>query len=179
MKRSDKIDYHPGDYPHMDLIFLIVLWIHAFTAIFFIGGSFFIWVIVWPATFRITSDEKERTRIIGNVGRLFGTATDISVGILIVTGLYLAYLYLPSLSDLTTTTGGKLLLAKGILVIIMISLMYSNNLYHGKKIVRLSREGRMDEVRKIRRITHIASFITLGLMVAIALIALSLPFYHP
>ncbi len=163
----------------MNITFLIILWIHAFTALFFIGGSFFIWIVVWPATFRITSDEKERTKILGNIGRIFGTATDISVAILITTGLYLGYEYLPTLSDLTTTTGGKILLVKGIVVVIMLVLMYANNLYHGKKIVRLSREGKLDEVRKIRRITHVASFITLALMALIAVLAFTLPFYHP
>ncbi|MCL4335487.1 MAG: CopD family protein [Candidatus Thermoplasmatota archaeon] len=163
----------------MNILFLVVLWIHAFTAVFFIGGSFFIWLIVWPATFRISDDEKDRTRIIGNVGRLFGTATDISVGILIITGLFLAYEYLPSLADLTTTTGGKLLLTKGILVVVMLVIMYTNNIYHGKKIVRLSREGKTEEIKKIRKVTHMASFITLALMGAIAVIAFTLPFYHP
>lgn len=163
----------------MSIIFLIVLWIHAFTALFFIGGSFFIWIVVWPATFKITDDEKLRARILGNVGRIFGTATDISVAILIVSGLYLAHGYLPVLSDLTDTIGGKLLLAKGIIVVIMLVLMYSNNIYHGKKIVRLSQEGKFDQVRRIRRITHVASFITLALMAVIAVIAFTLPFYYP
>jgi uncharacterized membrane protein len=113
------------------------------------------------------------------VGRIFGTATDISVAILILTGLYLGYGYLPKLSDLTTTTGGQLLLAKGIIVVIMLVLMYANNIYHGKKLVRLSQEGKFDEMKRIRRITHMASFITLGLMVVIVLIAFTLPFYYP
>ncbi len=163
----------------MNLLFLIILWIHAFTAVFFVGGSFFIWIVVWPATFRISGDEKERTKILGHVGRIFGTETDISVAILIVTGIYLGYGYLPDLSDLTTTLGGQLLLAKGIIVVIMIVLMYANNIYHGKLLVRLAKEGRFDEMKRIRRITHMASFITLGLMVVIVVIAFTLPFYYP
>ncbi len=163
----------------MDILFLVILWIHAFTALFFVGGSFFIWIVVWPATFRISDDEKVRTKILGHVGRIFGTATDISVAILILTGLYLGYGYLPKLSDLTTTTGGQLLLAKSIIVVIMLVLMYANNIYHGKRLVRLSQEGKFDEMKRIRRITHMASFITLGLMVVIVLIAFTLPFYYP
>lgn len=162
----------------MNLLFLIILWIHAVTAVFFIGGSLFIWIVVWPASYKFTQDEKERTRLMGHIGRLFGTLTDISVIILILTGIYLGLGYLPSLSDLTTTTGGKILLAKSIIVVVMIVLMYANNLYHGKKIVRLASQGKFEEVRKIRRITHIASFITLGLMVVIAMLAFTLPYYH-
>lgn len=163
----------------MNIFFLVILWIHAMTAIFFIGGSLFLWVVVWPASFKFTDDERERTRMIGHIGRLFGTLTDISIGILFLTGAYLGIEYLPSLSDLETTAGGKLLLIKIILVIVMTALMYTNNLYHGKKIVRLSREGKMDEVKRIRKITHIASYITLVLMVVIAILAFSLPFYQP
>lgn len=163
----------------MNWIFLVILWIHALVAVFFIGGSFFIWIVVWPATLRISNDERERAKILGHIGRIFGTATDISVAILILTGLYLGYEYLPTLSDLTTSAGGKLLLAKGIIVVIMLVLMYANNLYHGKKIIRLVNAGKLDEVKHIRKITHLASFITLGLMIVIAILAFTLPFYHP
>ena len=163
----------------MNWVFLVVLWIHALVAVFFIGGSFFIWLVVWPATLRISTDEQERAKILKHVGRIFGTATDVSVTILLLTGLYLGYEYLPTLSDLTSTEGGKILLAKGIVVVIMLVLMYANNLYHGKKIIRLVNAGKLDEVRRIRKITHLASFITLGLMIVIAILAFTLPFYHP
>ena len=163
----------------MDLLFLVVLWIHATTAVFFIGGSLFIWIVVWPVSYKFTDDEKERTRILGLIGRLFGTLTDISVVILLVTGAYLGLAYLPQFSQLTTTAGGQLLLAKSIVVIVMIVLMYANNIYHGKRIVNLAAQGELEKVRQIRRITHIASFITLGLLVVIAILAFTLPYYHP
>lgn len=162
----------------MNLLFLVILWIHALTAVFFIGSSIFIWLVIWPVSYRITDDEKERTRIMGLIGRRFGTLTDISLAIIVLTGIYLGLGYIATFSDLTTTAGGKLLLAKSITVVIMIVLMYANNIYHGKRIVRLSSEGRFDEVRKIRKVTHIASFITLGLMVVIGILAFTLPYYH-
>lgn len=161
----------------MSWLFLIVLWIHALTAVFFIGGSFFIWMVVWPVSYKITSDEKERTRIVGMIGRLFGRLTDLSVIILIITGVYLGLGYVPNFSDLTTTPGGQLLLAKSILVVIMLALMYANNLYHGKLIMRLVAEDKLDQAKIIRKRTHIASFITLGLILVIAAIAFALPFY--
>ena len=46
----------------MILLDAIVLAIHIFFAILFVGGSFFIWLVVWPASYEITDDEKERTR---------------------------------------------------------------------------------------------------------------------
>ena len=55
----------------LDFIDLIILWIHIFTAIIFIGGSFFIWLVVYPESFKITDDEKLRTRIVGRIGKRF------------------------------------------------------------------------------------------------------------
>ena len=69
------------------LIDLIILWIHIFTAIFFIGGSFFIWLVVYPESFKITDDEKLRTRIVGRIGKRFAVFTNASIIILILTGL--------------------------------------------------------------------------------------------
>ena len=46
----------------MNWVFLVILWIHALVAVFFIGGSFFIWVVVWPATLRISTDERSDQR---------------------------------------------------------------------------------------------------------------------
>ena len=34
----------------------IVLMIHLFAAIMFIGGSFFLWVIVWPVSYKLTDE---------------------------------------------------------------------------------------------------------------------------
>ncbi len=159
---------------------MIVLYIHEFSAIFFIGGSFFIWLIVWPASYKYTNDETQRTRVVGLIGRLFGYYTHALIITLLATGAYLGYEYIGgNFSLLTTTLGGKILLAKVIVVIVMIVLMYVNNIYHGKLIMRLSEERKYDQMKKIRRITHIASFITLGLMVVIMVLAVSLQFYMP
>ncbi len=160
-------------------IIITVLVIHIFSAIFFIGGSFFIWFIVWPVSYKLTDDESYRTRIVGLIGRLFGYYTNALVIILLATGLFLGYEYLPALSDLDTTTGGQVLLAKSITVLVMLVLMYANNIYHGKKIMRLSEEKRYDEMQRIRRITHIASFVTMGLMLVILVLAVALQFYMP
>ena len=70
-------------------IIITVLVIHIFSAIFFIGGSFFIWFIVWPVSYKLTDDESYRTRIVGLIGRLFGYYTNALVIILVATGLFL------------------------------------------------------------------------------------------
>ncbi len=164
----------------MSLTFLndIVLWIHIFSAIFFVGGSFFIWVIVVPASYKITDDEKLRTRIVGLIGKQFALFTNITLIILIITGIYNSTWYLNyNISALFTTTGGRILFIKIILVGAMIIIMYGNNIYHGKRLMKMAREGRMDELRKLRKWSHRLSYITLGLMLAIVFAAVSLQFY--
>ncbi len=155
-----------------------VLWVHILSAIFFMGGSFFIWIVVVPASYKITDDEKFRTRIVGLIGKQFALFTNITLTILIVTGIYNTTWYLNyDLNNLFDTPGGQILFVKTILVLAMIVLMYGNNLYHGKRIMNLAKEGKMEELRRLRKWSHILSYITLGLMVAIVFAAVSLQFY--
>jgi len=160
----------------MLILDIVVLWIHIFAAMIFIGGSFFIWLVVWPGVFDYTKDRSQHAQIVGKIAKRFAWFTHISLITLIITGLFNLTWYLPSFSALFDTPGGEALLIKMILVVIMIIIIYGNNLYHGKKIVRLSKEGRMDAVKKIRKLSHTMSFISLALMIAIVLLATSLQF---
>ncbi|MGC8516153.1 MAG: CopD family protein [Thermoplasmata archaeon] len=159
-------------------LILALLWIHIFFAIIFIGGSYFMWLVLWPASFKVSDDEKQRTRFVGVVAKRFAYFSHASLLILIVTGLILAFgWYLPQPSDLTTTFPGKILLSKIIVVAAMIAIVYGNNMYHGKRIMRLSREGKKEELQKLRRMSHILSFISLGLMAVIVVLAVALEIY--
>lgn len=165
-------------YPFMFPLTAIALGIHLFFAIMFIGGSFFIWVVVWPASYELTEDEKERTRIVGRIAKRFAYFTHLSLTLLVLTGLYLAYGYLHgNISNLVDTTGGNILLTKIIVVGVDIVMIYTNNIYHGRKIMRLAREGKLDEVKRIRRITHAFSFISMALLVVIVALATLLQFF--
>ena len=160
----------------MDILDAAILWIHLFSAIIFIGGSFFIWLVLWPASFDFNIDEKERTRVIGKVAKRFAWFTHITLIVLIITGIYNVTWYLPNLSDLFTTPSGELLFIKSLTVLAMIVIMYGNNIYHGKKIVKLASEGKLDEVKKIRKMTHKISALTLALMILITIEAVGLQF---
>ncbi|MDG6995632.1 MAG: CopD family protein [Nitrososphaerota archaeon] len=160
----------------MAFLFFVALWLHLFAAIIFIGGSFFIWVVVWPASYDITKDEPERTRIVGKIAKRFAYFTHTSLAVLVLSGVYLAY-YISSPSALFSTFIGNLLLAKITVVVVMIALVYVNNLYHGKKIMRLAAQHKLEEVARVRRLTHAASFITLGLLVMITILGAALVAY--
>lgn len=160
------------------LLLTTILWIHLFFAIIFIGGSFFIWFALWPASFEMTSDEKQRTMIVGLASKRFARITNISVGVLIITGLLLAYGMFSQDPGLLSTGAGAVLLIKSLLVAAAIGIMYYNNLTHPKKIVRLLAEGKKGEVDKIRRRAHFLSYLTLALLVLVTVFGAVLVGYY-
>lgn len=158
----------------MILADVVVLWLHLIAAIIFIGGSFFIWLVVWPSSYELSETEAERTRIVGKIAKRFAYFTHASIVVLVLSGVYLAAPYLASPPLLFTTLDGQILLAKVSVVVIMIALMYANNIYHGRKIMRLVAQGKLEDVKRVRRLTHIASFVTLGLMLVITALGAAL-----
>lgn len=39
------------------LVNAVVLWVHLFSAVLFVGGSFFMWIVVVPASHALTENE--------------------------------------------------------------------------------------------------------------------------
>jgi len=152
---------------------LIVLWIHLFAAMLFVGGSFFMWLVVVPASRLITNDESERTRIVGRIARGFGKLTNPILTVLILIGIYNAAWYLQTVYALLQYPG-TILLCKMILVAVLLLLIYVNNLYFGKKIMRLAQEGKLGELRAVRRVSRSVSAVNLSLMIVILFLAVML-----
>lgn len=122
------------------LLDAVVLWIHLLSAVLFVGGSLFIWLVVLPASKLIAKDESERMQIVEKIARRFGRITNITLVVLILSGVYNASWYLPSTGTLFDTYLGNLLLVKVVLVIVLVALIYLHGLYFGRKIVRLVEE---------------------------------------
>ncbi len=153
---------------------VIMLWVHLLSAVIFVGGSFFMWLVVVPSSRLITSDESERTQIVGKIAKRFGRITNVVLVVLIVSGLYNAMWYLPSPAALFDTYTGNLLLVKMVLVAALLLLIYSNNLYFGKKIVRFAREKKLKELEATRRQSRMVSAVNMALMLLILLFAVLL-----
>lgn len=156
--------------PVTQFLNIIVLWVHLFSAVLFVGGSFFMWMVIVPASHLITSDESERTRIVGKIARNFGNMTNVLTVVLVVTGLYNATWYLPSANGLLEYPG-TLLLAKVILVTLLLTLIYVHNVYFGKRIIRLAKDARLDELKALRKRSRIISTANLTLMLLILLLS--------
>jgi len=149
---------------------LILLWVHLLTAVVFVGGSYFMWIIVVPASHLITQDESERTQIVGKIAKKFGAIVNPVLIILVLSGIYNATNYLSSISDLITYPG-TILLTKMVLVAILISLVYLHNTYFGKQIIRLSKEKRLEELNRLRKKSRLISITNLSLMTIVLILA--------
>ena len=158
-----------------DLLMITVLFIHVICAIFLVGSSIFVWVIVWPASSVAMPEEKQRTRFMTVMGKKYALWTNVSIILLTLTGLLLVYLYRPSyftsFGSAIQTQWGYVLTVKIVAVALMYGILYGNNLWHGKKFPKLAEAGKFDELKRMRRISHLLSFITVGLMVVIILVA--------
>lgn len=128
------------------------------------------WLVIVPASHLITTDESERTGIVGKLAKAFGNLTNPIIVVLVLTGLYNATWYLQSANALFEYPG-TLLLTKAILVAGLLLLIYVNNLYFGKKIIRLAREARLDDLKALRKTSRIVSAANLTLMLLILLLS--------
>lgn len=152
----------------------LILWIHLFTAVLFVGGSFFMWLVVVPASHRFAKDESERTLIVGRIAKEFGRLVTPALAVLVITGVYNASWYLPSPGALLDTALGMLLLLKSILVVVLIAMIYVANVYFGRRIVALARENKLEELKRLRKRSRLVSFTNLFLMLAILVLAVLL-----
>lgn len=158
----------------MSALDIIILWVHLLSAVLFVGGSFFMWLVVVPSSRLMTDDESERTQIVGKIAKRFGRITNIVLIVLVVTGIYNASWYLPSPSALFDTYAGSILLAKIILVVALLLLIYLHNVYFGRKIIQFAREKKLDQLKVVRRTSRLVSMVNLLLMLAILLLAVML-----
>lgn len=159
----------------MDLILITLIFIHVISAVFLVGSSIFVWVIVWPASSITLTDEKLRTRFMTAMGKKYALYTNITTILLIITGISLIYYvrpdYITNFSASIHTTWGYVLTVKIVAVALMYLILYGNNLWHGKKFPKLAEDGKFDELKRMRKLAHYLSFITVGLMIVIVLIA--------
>ncbi len=157
-----------------DVLDAILLGVHLFSAVVFVGGSFTMWLVIDPVSYLVTSDEAARTALVARMARQFARWTTPLLVVLIATGLYNVSWYLPTTSDLFSTFRGEVLAAKAGVVLVLVILIYVHGLHFGRKIRRLAREGRLEDLRRVRRTSRVVSYTNLGLMLAVLALAVML-----
>ncbi len=110
----------------------LVLWIHILAAISWVGGMIFVAVIVGPYV-RRTFPPAERTPLMAAVGKRFSYLGWCAISTLVCTGIYNAVRFLPSWDALLHTTFGHILLVKMGLVVVMIGLGITHDIFFGPR----------------------------------------------
>ena len=157
----------------MGFVDILILWVHLFSAVIFVGGSFFIWFVVVPASHRLAKDESERTQIVARIAKDFAKITNPTLIVLVLTGVYNISWYLPSYQDLFSfrTYGELVLFIKSVLVVVLVILIYVHGVYYGRKISRLALARDTEGLRAVRRVSRLISYTNLALMIAILVLA--------
>lgn len=162
----------------LDPFLVVLVAVHLLAAVFLVGGSLFIWLVVVPASPGFGIDEGQRTRIIGLIAKRFGPYVYASLAALIGTGIPIAFIELETPEALVATPFGRQLLLKAGLVALFLVLLYLHNVVFGRRITALARDGRIEELRRLRRTSRPIAYANLSLLVAILLLGILLHFSH-
>ena len=108
----------------VDLLIVTMTWIHVLSAILYIGSALAFQFIFLPLVMKQSNDSNAQTIVV--LGKRMGLAGQISSGLLVVTGLYLAFVNnILDLNALTSTTAGNILVVKVILFVVFAGLAES------------------------------------------------------
>jgi len=135
------------------------------------------WIVVIPASRNLSGEESERTKVVATIARKFGPVAWYSLIILVITGVYNATWYLPSIGELFSTVAGFMLFTKSTLTVILIITVYIHNVHYGKKISMFAREKKVQELTKLRKRSRIVSTFNLMLMLSILFLAVMMQSY--
>jgi len=151
----------------------IITWIHLIAAAIWVGGSLFIGIVFSPLLKTMTSSVEERMQIMIRVGKRFNKIAVPSLIILMATGLYTSNALIGNPDLLVSTSYGKFLIIKIILVIALI-VTYAVHVRVIRKDVEekiMSNKMPEPEIQKLRKKIIILGEITVVLSVAILFFA--------
>ncbi|NQV40158.1 MAG: CopD family protein [Nitrosopumilus sp.] len=151
----------------------IITWIHLIAAAIWVGGSLFIGIVFSPLLKTMTSSVEERMQIMIRVGKRFNKIAVPSLIILMITGLYTSNALIGNPDLLVSTSYGKFLIIKIILVIALI-ITYAVHVRVIRKDVEekiMSNKMPEPEIQKLRKKIIILGEITVVLSVAILFFA--------
>jgi len=151
----------------------IITWIHLVAAAIWVGGSLFIGIVFSPLLKTMTSSVEERMQIMIRVGKRFNKFAVPSLIILMATGLYTSNALIGNPDLLVSTSYGKFLIIKIILVIALIVTYVVHVRVIRKDVEEKIMSNKMPEpeIQKLRKKIIILGEITVVLSVAILFFA--------
>ena len=158
-------------------MYQLSVFIHIFSAIIWVGGMFFLALVVVPTTRHLPP--AERGALFNTVGVRFRTIGWVCIGLLILTGLinsaYRGVTWESLFSgQILASSFGRLLMMKLGLVVVMLILSVFHDFFLGPASTRALQRHAPDEAPKIERLRRQASVIgRVNGLLALAVLALA------
>jgi uncharacterized membrane protein len=130
----------------IDILNTLLYWVHTIASVYWIGGIAFIVLILIPKTKQILG--KEAGKLIGAISKTFKLHVDISIIILILTGIALSMVNAPVQIE-QVDNWRILLIAKHILVAIMIFIHIYRNTILSKRINKENEISKKSSLQKL------------------------------
>ncbi len=146
------------------------LWLHLFSAMLFIGGSFFMWLVLVPGSKDAIKDEAQRTTFVAVISKRFARITWMLLATLVITGLINAFWYL-SPSAYKSPYGFGLVATMVVLTAALIVSLYGPGKHYGRMIAKFAKEGNLEGLQKVRRKSTAISYANLCIMILITVVA--------
>ena len=157
-----------------DILYLALkyffLWAHLFSAMLFIGGSFFMWLVLVPGSKDAIKDEATRTVVVAKLSKRFARLTWMLLSTLIITGAINALWYLPE-STAFGSAGLYLTIAMVLSTLALIVLLYGPGRHYGRQISKYGKEGNLEKLAAVRKKSTLVSYANLSIMLLITVLA--------
>ncbi|MCL4545467.1 MAG: CopD family protein [Chloroflexi bacterium] len=118
------------------VLLVLVRWLHLLAALFWVGGQLFLLSVILPVL-RAQLPRADQLRLIAAAGRRFAVYSLAALGVLITTGLYLAFAHGLSFQGLAGDTWEQVLLVKVVLVVAVIPITAVHSAIYGGHLERL------------------------------------------
>jgi len=121
----------------IDIANIILYWLHIIATVVWIGGIVFILYVLIPKTKQILGEEAGK--IIGEISKRFKLFADLSIIILILTGIGLSFINIPTSNHgISRDSWTILVILKHLLVLLMVLIHLYRNKILAKKIKKIS-----------------------------------------
>ncbi len=145
----------------IDILNTLLYWVHTIASVYWIGGIALIVLIVIPKTKQILG--KEAGKLIGAISKTFKLHVNISIIILVLTGIALSIVNAPVQTE-QSDNWKMLLIAKHILVAIMIIIHIYRNTILSKGINKENEISKKSSLQKLS-LNLVKVVLILGLIV--------------
>ena len=132
----------------IDILNTLLFWLHTMASLYWIGGIAFILLILIPKTKQILG--QEAGNLIGTISKTFKFHVDISIIILVLTGIALLMINMPAPDQIELSNNWKkLLIVKHIFVALMIFIHIYRNTLLSKRINRENVPSKKKSLQKL------------------------------